>query len=477
MPDTSDATEADASTLRPGIEDRLSRLLQLDTVSSTVAAESTTAFEQLLEELYPLVHRHLTKERIGERGFLFSWTPLVEEHAETAALRDAALRGAPQNPRASRNADPVVLMAHFDTVPAVAAEWSFDPFSGHISDGAVHGRGAVDDKGALVTMLDAVENLLAAGETPARPVLISLGGDEETTGPSAQAISEELHARGIRPWIVIDEGGAVIDAPLPTLNHQSAMVGVAEKGAVTVRLTATAPPSHAATPSRARTAPERLARAITRLRRNPFPKRLNRTARTMFQSFEGVATGAGKTLVTVAPKLGPVTARLLAAMGGEPAALVQTTIAFTLLDAGTAHNVIPNTASATLNLRLAVGDSVDQVVAILKRAIRDDSITIELLEGYPASPESRTDNAQWQAITRAVAESYPEAVVAPYVMLQASDARHFHRFTPDATYRFAPLAMSAAERAAIHGIDERVTIDALVRGERFYRQLLLHLPT
>jgi carboxypeptidase PM20D1 len=139
--------------------------------------------------------------------------------------------------------------------------------------------------------------------------------------------------------------------------------------------------------------------------------------------------------------------------------------------------VIPNTASAILNLRLAVGDSVEQVLATLTRAVKDPSITVELLDGHAASPESRTDNAQWQAIRDAVAAAYPEAVVAPYVMLQASDARHFHRFTPDATYRFAPLAMSAAERAAIHGLDERVTIDALVRGERFYRQLLLHLPT
>jgi len=435
---------------RPGIAERLSRLIQLDTVSSTVAAEGTAAFERLIEELYPLIHQRLKKERIGERGFLFSW---------------------------GDGASPIVLMAHFDTVPAVAAEWSFPPFSGHIADAAVHGRGAVDDKGALVTVLEAVENLLAAGTAPARPVLISLGGDEETTGPSAKAISEELQARGIRPWLVIDEGGAVIDAPLPMLNQRSAMVGVAEKGAVTVRLTATAPPSHAATPSRMPTAPERLAKALTRLRKNPFPKRLNQTARTMFRSYDGVATGAGKALVIIAPRLGPLTARAFSALGGEPAAVVQTTLAVTMLESGTAHNVIPNTASATLNLRLAVGDTVDQVVAILQRAIRDDAVAIELLEGYPASPESRTDTEQWRSIADAATAAYPGAVVAPYVMLAASDARHFHRFTPEATYRFAPLAMSADERAAIHGIDERVTVDALMRGERFYRQLLLRLPT
>ena len=464
--DSADAVDTDASPVRPGIAERLSRLIQLDTVSSTVAAQGTGPFEELLEELYPLVHRRLRKERLGERGLLFSW--------------DAGGGGAGlHSPAASRPAEdaPAVLMAHFDTVPAVAEEWSFPPFSGRIENGAVHGRGAVDDKGALVTLLDAVENLLAQGVTPARPVLISLGGDEETEGPSAKAVSEELYARGIRPWLVLDEGGAVVGAPLPGLDQPSAMVGVAEKGAVTVTLTAVAPPGHASTPRRAPSAPERLAKALTRLRKNPFPKRLNSTARTMFAAYESVATGRAKALVTLAPKLGPLTARALATLGGEPAAVVQTTLAVTMLDSGTAHNVIPNTASATLNLRLAVGDSVEQVVATLKRAIRDDAITVTLVEGYPASPESRTDSAQWRVIADAVAEAYPGTVVAPYVMLAASDARHFQRFTPDATYRFAPLAMSAAERAAIHGVDERVTVDALVRGERFYRHLLLHLPT
>jgi carboxypeptidase PM20D1 len=475
----SDEPETDAAGVRPGIEERLSRLIQLDTVSSTVVADGPEAFEELLAELYPLVHQHLKKERIGERGVVFWWDPTAEEPRSGVSKRSSTDDGFETRPAGAPqpSVEPVVLMAHFDTVPAVAENWSRSPFSGLIEDGVVHGRGAVDDKGALVTVMDAVENLLAAGATPARPVLISLGGDEETEGPSAKAISEELHARGIRPWLVIDEGGAVIDAPLPALRHQSAMVGVAEKGAVTVRLTATAPPSHAATPSRAPTATERLAKAITRLRRNPFPKRLNATARTMFRAFEGVATGAGKALVTVAPRLGPVSARILSGLGGEPAAMVQTTLAVTMLEGGTAYNVIPNTATATLNLRLAVGDTVEQVIATLKRTIKDPAVAVELIEGYPASPESRTDTPQWQAITDAVAEAYPEAVVAPYVMLQASDARHFHRFTKEATYRFAPLAMSAAERAAIHGNDEQVTVDALVRGERFYRQLLLHLPT
>jgi carboxypeptidase PM20D1 len=435
---------------RPGIGERLARLIQVETVSSVVAERGTGEFEAVLAELYPLVHERLTKETIGERGLLFTW-------------------------RGATDASPLVLMAHFDTVPAVAAEWSRPPFSGAIENGIAHGRGAADDKGALVTIFDAVENLLAVGTVPDRTVYLSLGGDEETYGSSAREISDELERRGIRPWLVIDEGGAVIDAPLPGLNHQTAMIGVAEKGVLTVRLTATAAAdaaSHASTPSRAATAPERIARAITRLRRNPFRKRFGPTARAMFAAYDGVATGAGKALVTLAPRLAPVTARLLSLLGGEPAAMVQTTVAVTIVEAGTAQNVIPTTASATLNLRLAVGDSVDSVLATLRRAVRDLGIAFEVLEAHAASPESRIDSEQWQTIADAVTAAYPGTVVAPYVMLAASDARHFHRYTPEATYRFAPLRMSRAERAAIHGVDEQITVDALKCGERFYRHLI-----
>ncbi len=448
---SSDATDAVAP--RPGIAGRLSRLIQLDTTSSRVVEHGIAGFEELFEELYPLVHGRLERERVGERGILYR------------------LPGA-------TDAVPIVLMGHFDTVPAEETEaWRHPPFSGAIEGGVVHGRGAIDDKGALVVLFDAVENLLAAGATPARTVYLSLGGDEETNGTAAQTIAEELHARGIRPWLVLDEGGAIIDGVLPGLPYRSAVVGLGEKGVLSVTLTASAPAGHASTPSRTPSAPLRIARALARLSRNPFPKRLNTTSRRMFEAYRGVARGPiGQALVTLVPALGPVSAQLLSRLGGEPAAMVQTTVAATVLAGGTVPNVIPDTASAVLNLRIALGETVAGTLARLRRVIRDPAISFAVLESHEPSPESRMDSPQWRLIEDAVSTAYPGTLTVPYVMLAASDARHFHRYTPDATYRLAPLAMSAAERAALHGVNERVTVDALERGERFYRHLLRHLP-
>lgn len=195
---------------RPDIAARLSQMIQLPTVSAELDVRGNAPFEafvKLLEELYPLVHERLERERITDFGLLFRWQGAAHATA------------------------PAVLMAHYDVVPVDESDpWSYPPFEGRIAEGFVYGRGALDDKGPMVVLLDAVENLLEAGFTPARDVYLSFGGNEETFGEAGERIADTLHERGITPWIVLDEGGAVTDAPLPFVHGAAAMVGVGEKG-------------------------------------------------------------------------------------------------------------------------------------------------------------------------------------------------------------------------------------------------------
>jgi carboxypeptidase PM20D1 len=169
-----------------------------------------------------------------------------------------------------------------------------------------------------------------------------------------------------------------------------------------------------------------------------------------------------------------VTARLFALLGGEPAALVRTTVAPTMQSGGTAANVLPSQASATVNLRIALGETTQQTVLRVRRRIRDPLVTVQVIEASEPSPESSTDNAQFALLADALAVSHPDVPAVPYVMMAATDSRHFHRFSP-AVYRFAPLEMSNAQRASIHGVDENVEVAALERGERFHRALLERL--
>ncbi|HWM17280.1 MAG TPA: M20/M25/M40 family metallo-hydrolase, partial [Microbacterium sp.] len=333
--------------------------------------------------------------------------------------------------------------------------------------------GALDDKGPLAVILEAVENLLAAGFTPARDVYLSFGGNEETYGAGAQQIAATMKHRGVVPWLVLDEGGAIVDAPLPFALGDAAMVGVGEKGVLTLQLTARGDGGHASAPPRT-TAVARIARAIDRLSPGTFRPHTPRAISRMLSLFADRARGGPQLLLRTLATAPWVTARAFTIMGREPAALVRTTVAATMQQGGTAANVLPSQASATLNLRIALGETVAGTVRRVRRRIADPLVEVTILEASEPSPESATDNAQFALIAEAVQASYPGASTVPYVMMAASDSRHFHRFSP-AVYRFAPLEMSNAQRASIHGVDERVEISSLERGEQFHRALLQRL--
>ncbi len=438
---------------RPGIGDRLAALIRHRTVSATLDESGPApfrAFEAALEDLYPLAHETLQREHITPFGLLYRWP------------------GAD----ATRSA---VLMAHYDVVPADAADrWRHRPFDGVIADGWVHGRGALDDKGPLVVILEAVENLIAAGFTPPHDVYVALGGNEEVYGDAARTIAQTLHERAVRPWLVLDEGGAVVDAPLPFVSGQSAMVGVAEKGVMTLRLTAEGDGGHASAP-RSVTAVGRVARAVSRLTPGTFPARTPAAVTGMLRSFADRTAGPARLLYRLLARSPRLTARVFRLAGGEPAALVRTTVAPTTITGGSAANVLPSRAEATINLRIALSETTHGTVQRVRRRIRDRRVTADVVEASEPSPESPATGPAFAAITAAVEASHPGAATVPYVMMAATDSRFFHRYFP-AVYRFAPLTMSAAQRASIHGVDEAVEITALERGELFHRALLSHLP-
>ena len=406
-------------------------------------------FVALLEELYPRVHTVLERERITDRGLLFRW-------------------------RGAREGEPLVLMAHYDVVPANPDEWGEDPFGGRIADGCVHGRGALDDKGALLVILEAVESLLEHGFSPARDVYLSFGGNEESYGAAAETIAATLKQRAVRPWLVLDEGGAIVDAPLPFTTGRAAMIGTGEKGLVTLRLDATSDPGHASAP-RGIGAIDRLARATARLTPATFRPHAPDAITRMLGVLADSARGPARILYRILSKSGFLAGRVFAALGGEPAALVRTTIAATMQTGGSAPNVLPADASVRFNLRIIPGETVQSVTRRVRKRIRDASVTVSVEEGSDPTSLSPVDCPQFDAIAAAVRATYPDAVPTPYLMMQASDARRFHAIS-DHVYRFVPLEMSAEQRASIHGVGERVSIGSLDKGRDFHIALIRSLP-
>lgn len=435
--------------------ERLRALIRVPTVSRTDRelqdADAFARFPALLAELYPRVHAELEFERVGDVGLLYRWPG-------TGA------------------GDALILMAHWDVVPADETGWTHEPFDADVTtdpDGSrrVWGRGTIDDKGALGGILEAVEDLLAAGFTPRRDVYLSFGGDEEVQGAAAEAAVDLLLARGIAVDFVLDEGGAVVEGQFPGVSEPTAAIGIAEKGVSTIELRASEPGGHAAHPPRTRlTATARLARAIQRVSQQP-PAHLPPTAYPMFAALGRRARG----LVGVAyrhPRL--FRSVLLGALShgtDEANALIRTTRVVTRLRGAAADNVLPEVATATVNMRIAPGSTLDAEVERIRRDIGDDRIAVSVVAGGDPPPVAPTSGPAWERVVAALATSHPEAVPVPYAMLGATDGRHFARLTP-AVYRFTPFELSKAELAGLHAIDESIRVEPYLRGIAFYRALL-----
>ncbi|MDT0179425.1 M20/M25/M40 family metallo-hydrolase [Microbacterium sp. ARD31] len=433
---------------------RLRELLRIPTVSyadeSLIDWSNFDAFHAALERLYPGVHRVLEREVIGGHSLLYRW-------------------------RGADAADPLVLMAHMDVVPVVASEWDHEPFAadlvGEGEEQTIHARGAVDDKGALVAILEAVEALVADGVTPAHDVYLSFGHNEETAGGGAQAIVAVLEARGIRPSLVLDEGGAVVDGVVPGVTVKTAMIGVAERGVMTVHLTAREQGGHASTPP-ADPATARLARAVLRLHRRPFPTRLVAPVRAMFETVAPYTRGPLQAVFRSIRYTGPALVKVFPKLGPELNALVRTTAVVTEMAGAAGANVLATTARATVNVRLLPGDTVASAHRRIRRVVADDGVDVELGHASEASPVSAWDGQAWGRLVAAGRATLGADVVAtPYIQLGASDSRWFCAIS-DNVYRFTPFHLSLSEREALHSHNERIRVQVWLRGIEFYRALI-----
>ena len=437
------------------VVEKLQALIRIPTVSSRDPSQvDQAAFDDLGSELarqFPLLHERLELTRIDTHGLLLHWT----------------------GHRADR---PVVLMAHLDVVPVDEdAPWQHPPFGAEIHDGAIWGRGTLDDKGQLVAICAAVEELLGEDFTPAQDVWLSFGCNEEVSGPAAQLAVDELARRGVRPWFVMDEGGAIAAEAFPGVSAPIGVVGVTEKGTTSLELRVEGRGGHASTPSR--NGPTvRIAKAIARLDRRQMAASVPDPTIELMRRIAPHGSRALRPLMANAARLRPLLTRALVAAGTEPAAMTRTTFAITTLSGSPALNVIASTATAGVNVRIMVGDTVASVLEHVRRTIADDRVQVHVIEQNEPSPISPYDDEAFALLEDTIAEVFPDAIPAPYVMMAATDSRFFTEICPR-VYRFAPFRMTKAQRESIHSYDEHLGIDALVEGVRWYRRLIERIPS
>jgi carboxypeptidase PM20D1 len=408
----------------------------------------------------------------GLRAFLVRTYPRSFAAFQEERIGDSLLLTLPGSDAAL---PPVLLMAHQDVVPVEAssrAAWTHPPFAGAITDGYVWGRGTLDDKGCLIAMLEATESLLGAGFQPRRTLMLAFGADEEVGGQGGNGkIAALLQARGVRLQSVLDEGGLVLPGTELNVRPDVAMVGIAEKGVVSLELTVRGPGGHSSMPPR-HTVIGVLGEAIRNLEAQPFPARLD-GATAQFLDRLGPESPLLRRVAIANRWLldGAVMSQLAAKPSTD--AIQRTTTAVTMIDGGVKENVLPAQARAVVNFRILPGESIASVEEHARRVIHDPQVQIRRLETVSAepSPVSSTASASFRKLETTIREMLPGALVAPNLTVGMTDSRHYLPIS-EGVYRFIPYRLTLEDTHRVHGVDERLSVEDCGRMARFYQQLI-----
>ena len=439
---------------RDGAAKRLAGAVRIQTISwddkPDASAEAFLELHDYLEKTFPNAHRAMKREKVGKFSLLYTWEG-----------SDASLK-------------PVMLMAHQDVVPiapGTEGAWERPPFSGDIADGFIWGRGAWDNKSNLVSALEAVEMLAAAGARPKRTLVIASGHDEEVGGRlGARAIASLLDSRGVKLEFVIDEGMIITTGVVPTVPKPVAMIGLAEKGYVTLSVTAEGAPGHSSMPGKDSVIGA-VAAGVEKLQANQMPARLDGVARLSLEQLAPEMALTNRIVLSNLWLTKPVATAVLSQSPGSNA-IMRTTTALTVFNAGAKENVLPGKAQALVNFRVAPGDSIASVLDHARYTVGNPLLKVAVAgEGREPSPVSPSDGAAYRLIERTIHEMLPDAVVAPGLVIAGTDSRNMSPLTSN-IYRFSPVRAKPGDLARFHGTNERISVENYAELIAFFHRLI-----
>jgi carboxypeptidase PM20D1 len=429
----------------------LSAAVRIPTVSpqdpSRIDTNTFLHYRSFLESSYPLIHQRLGREMVTDFSYIYTW------------------KGA------DPSLAPLILMAHYDVVPvetAAAKLWTAQPFGGEIRADTIWGRGVVDDKCSMVSIMEAVEVLLRQNYTPRRTVLLCFGHNEESTGQGAAAMARLLQQRGIHAEMVVDEGGEITREQLPDVPRPIALIGIGEKGYATFELLVEKTGGHSSRPEK-ETAIDILSRALYKLRGEQTPRRILDPTREFLSRVSGSSNDVFRKMAL--NNLWLFEGYVLYKMGEtkDGRAVISTTIVPTILESGVRENVVPSQARAIVNSRILPGESIKEIEGFIRKAIDDDRVKIRLTGDFATEPSAMTDfhSDAFKKIADAAAAVSEDIIPVPFIMVGATDSRNF-RAISNGVVNFCPIT----DAKGYHGIDERLPIKDFHRAIQFYTLLI-----
>ncbi|MGN0528698.1 MAG: M20 family peptidase [Eubacterium sp.] len=438
------------------VQKHLSQAIQIKTISNPdddkVDWSEFDRFHDFLDEAYPLIHGKLKKEDISQASLLYTWEGK------------------------NKDLEPIALLSHQDVVPVAEStynDWKHDPFEGYNDGEFIWGRGAVDMKNHLICVMDAVEALLEEGFEPERTVYLCFGHNEEIVAGKnngANAIMNTLKERGVHLDSTLDEGGAIIKANVKGLIEGNlAGVGIAEKGYADYKITVKAKGGHSSQPPK-HTAAGAISNVVRDLENHQFKARMLPSVYNLFSGVGKHTSFPARMIMCNLRFLKPV---FFAAMKQFPpaATFIRTTTACTMLSGSPASNVLPQTASVTVNFRELPGDTLADTEAHIRRVVKNKDIDVEFLKGKEASKVSSTDSKSFKAIEKLALQISDKNIVAPFLVMGGTDSYHYEEIC-DNMYRFSPFTIDASIMLTTHGTDERIPVDQLTVGVEFFKRYI-----
>ncbi len=409
------------------------------------------AFNSFLENTYPLLDSILSKEVFNEFSHLYKW-------------------------QGSNNSlKPILLLAHIDVVPVIKEnlqDWKVSPFEGLIKNDTIWGRGTIDDKISVIGILEATEMLLSQDYVPQRTIYIAFGHDEEIGGElGAKTISKYLQDKNIEVEFILDEGGSITQKLIPDIEKDVALIGIAEKGYVSLKLSTKIEGGHSSMPSK-ETSIDVLATAISKLKSNPLPTKITKPIEGFIDYVGPEMPFVNKVVFANKNIFSSIITDIYSASGSGNA-LVRTTTAPTIFNSGVKDNIIPQTASATINFRTLPDDTIESIIAHVSNVVNDNRVEVNVAETFnsEASKVSPTETLGFNIINKTINEIFQETYTSPYLVVGGTDARHYGNLSNN-IYRFSPIKLNKTNLKSFHGLNERVGVDDFKTAIRFYIQLI-----
>ena len=392
--------------------------------------------------------------------------PLVFSKCEFTQTKEYAIK---LKLKGKSDEKPTVLMAHYDVVP-VTEGWDHDPFLGEVVDGYLYGRGSIDTKLTMACALSALEVALKDNYIPENDLYLCFGANEEIYGDSQVKIVEQFKLEGVKPFLVFDEGGGIINNAFPGVTKPAAMVGVVEKGMVNIKLSIETNGGHSSTPKR--NGPIiRMSKALCRLEKNHMKADLTRTNSELLNIMGRNSSFAFKLIFANMWLFKGLVKKLFPILGADTNALLTSTFAFTIMNGGNQSNVIPNHVEANLNVRVASFNTPEEVIAHVKKVIKDKDIVVTAHDINKMYPECDFNHPGYGIIKETTIETYNDTIVTPFTMLGGTDARHYNEIS-DCVIRFTPVPLTNEDRKGVHGLNEKIKVESIEKCLEFYKRLL-----